>query len=99
MVVCKETAVEWDTLQSLCDVTGVPTPYVTWLKDGESVSPTLRLSRSYTAEYAIEAEGASLVRKRLQPAIFCEHPAKTPEFWNTSGAATSKPVHDASTPR
>lgn len=73
--VCKSSAIEWDTLENLCEVTGVPRPNVTWKKDEEPVSPTLRLSREYTGEYVMEAQGASLVRKRLQPAIYCEHPA------------------------
>lgn len=75
VILCKNSTVEWATLDSLCDVTGNPTPDVTWFKDGKRVNSTLRLSRGYTGEFVIEAEGASLVRKRLQPAVSCEYPA------------------------
>lgn len=76
VVHCENSTVEGDTLESLCAVMGNPTPDVKWLKDGKPVDPTVRLSRNYTGEYVIEAEGASLVQKRLQPAIYCEYPAK-----------------------
>lgn len=75
VVLCKNSTMEWDTLGNLCDVTGNPTPDVTWFKDGKPVNPALQLGRGYTGEYVIEAEGASLVRKQLQPAIYCEDPA------------------------
>lgn len=74
VVVCNSSAYEGDTLETLCEVTGIPRPSVTWKKDGEPVSPTLRLNRTYTGEYVMEARGASLVRERLQPAVLCEHP-------------------------
>lgn len=75
VVLCKNSIQEGGALGSLCDVTGNPTPTITWYKDGKRVEPTLVLHRGYTGEYKIEAEGFTLVEKQLQPAICCEYPA------------------------
>ncbi|XP_042360313.1 hemicentin-2-like [Plectropomus leopardus] len=57
---------EGETLKGRCSVTGNPDPFVVWQKDGQPVDPALPLSRKNAGLYAIEAEGAGLVKKKMQ---------------------------------
>lgn len=65
---------EWDTLEKHCPVTGNPTPFVSWLKNGQPTDPTTPLSREEAGTYTIKAEGAGLVEKELQVLVLCECP-------------------------
>lgn len=86
-VLCLNSTVEGETLADLCNVTGNPEPVVTWFRDGKVVDSTVSLSRGYSGAYVIEAEGASLVRKELWPAVNCEYPATSALLCCSSGAA------------
>ncbi|XP_070703581.1 hemicentin-1 [Pempheris klunzingeri] len=57
---------EGTTLEEYCPVTGNPTPFVKWLKDGRPIDPSIPLSREKAGLYTIEAEGSSFVRNSVQ---------------------------------
>ncbi|KAF1379666.1 hypothetical protein PFLUV_G00178390 [Perca fluviatilis] len=63
---------EGETLERQCNVTGHPTPNVTWLKDGQPTDPTVPLSRKDTGLYTIVAEGARSSQKELRVLVLLE---------------------------
>lgn len=72
---CVNEAFEWETLEGLCNVTGNPTPTVSWRKDGTLVDPTVRLSRGNAGKYVVEAEGAKVGTAEIDLSVLCEYPA------------------------
>ncbi|XP_044038551.1 hemicentin-2-like [Siniperca chuatsi] len=56
---------EGEPLEKLCSVTGSPTQFVRWLKDGQPTDPTVPLSRENAGLYTIEAGGLSFTQKEL----------------------------------
>lgn len=70
-----------------CPVTGNPTPFVKWLKDGQPIDPAVPLSREDAGIYSIEAEGYSLVKKTLPVLVLCECHIQ-------SSAQTARPPHE-----
>ncbi|XP_061761099.1 hemicentin-1-like isoform X2 [Nerophis ophidion] len=54
------------TLEDLCPVKGSPTPVVTWQKDGRTVNRWVPVTREFSGQYIIQAEGAKSATKRVE---------------------------------
>ncbi|XP_061905820.1 hemicentin-2-like [Entelurus aequoreus] len=54
------------TLQDLCPVKGNPTPVVKWLKDGRTVNPWVPVTRDYSGQYFIQADGAKSATQQVE---------------------------------
>ncbi|XP_068193425.1 intercellular adhesion molecule 5 isoform X2 [Antennarius striatus] len=87
---------EGETLEMHCSVTGNPTPFVRWMKDGQPTDPTAPLSRTDTGLYTITAEGFSFNEREFWievsygPELWCPHRYTAPEFSLNSLACTAE---------
>lgn len=63
---------EGETLEDKCRVTGNPTPYVEWLKEGRLVNLTVPLRRNDAGMFLVKAEGRTLLEKTIQVDVLCE---------------------------
>lgn len=75
VIQCVNEVFEWEALEDVCTVTGDPTPFVSWQKDGEPIDRTVRLSRENAGTYVVEAEGASVFQEVIPLTVLCEYPA------------------------
>lgn len=72
---CVNETFEWEPLEDVCSVTGVPAPLVLWRKDGKIIDPAVRLSREDAGTYVVEAEGARAFQEAINLTVLCEYPA------------------------
>lgn len=68
---------EGETLEGRCQVTGNPSPTISWLKAGQPIDPTLPLRRENAGLYTIKAEGFVSVHKLLRVFVLCEYHSQT----------------------
>lgn len=54
---------EGETLDSRCPITGNPTPFVRWLKNGQEINSSEPLGRRDTGRYTVHAEGMSAINQ------------------------------------
>uniref|UniRef100_A0A1A8DYR2 Ig-like domain-containing protein n=1 Tax=Nothobranchius kadleci TaxID=1051664 RepID=A0A1A8DYR2_NOTKA len=73
---------EGEPLKEQCKVTGNPSPYVEWLKNGHPINTSVPLRRNDTGTYTVKAEGHVLSEKQIQVNVFYGPEWTCPHVYN-----------------